>query len=98
MNKDYNTPFDYLDYANIVQTRDGEYYITVLFTNYICFLNKEISLGTDKDYDENLKFIHDNEDLDIVALYRCELDTDLTIFEVLDRPDDWELIWKENNN
>lgn len=97
MNENY-TLFDYLDYANIIQTRDGDYYIAVKFTNYICFLNKEVYLGTDKDYDENLKFIHNEKDLDIVALYKCEYDSDYTIFEVLDRKDDWELIWQENNN
>lgn len=94
-NKDY-TPFDYLDNANIVETRDGEYYIAVIFGSHICFLNKEVSLGTDADYDENLKFKYNGKDLDIVALYKCEFDTDYPIFDVLNREDEWTLVWEEH--
>lgn len=98
LNKDYNTPFDYLDYANIVKTRDGEYYIAVIFGNHICFMNDELLIGVDKNYDTNLKSETD-ESFDIVELYKCNYIGEEFPLKLLDLEmrDKWELIWDEIN-
>ena len=91
-------PFEYLDDANIVKTRDGDYYIIILFENRICFMNNELFLGTDIEYDRYLKSRTDDNSFDIVALYKCEYNTELNPFKLLELKDDWELIWEEDND